>query len=72
MNKKGGQMNKKRLKLIMNLHGDTCATLAEYLGITRATLSLKLNNKSDFKATEINKIIDKYGLPIKLAQEIFF
>ena len=64
-------MKRKRLKLIMSLHGDTCATLAEYLGISRTTLSLKLNNKSEFKAIEISKIIDNYGLPIKLAQEIF-
>lgn len=65
-------MNKKKLKLVMNLNHDTQAELAKYLGISRTTLSLKLNNKSDFKSIEINKIMHRYNLPIHLVQKFFF
>lgn len=57
----------------MVLHGDTNATLAEYLGITERSFSSKINeNGTEFKQNEINAIRRKYGLSDEQVCSIFF
>lgn len=66
-------MNKTLLRSIMVLHGDTNATLAEYLGITEQSVSCKINeNGSEFKQGEISKIKTKYNLDSATVDKIFF
>ena len=56
----------------MALFNDTVSSLAEYLGISRQTLTLKLDNKSDFTQSEIKKIVIKYNLTPDEMDQIFF
>lgn len=65
-------MNKNLLKSKMALHGDTSGVLAEYLGITQNTFSLKLNGVAVFTQPEIQKIKDKYNLTSEEIDQIFF
>ena len=67
-------MNKNMLKSVMVLHDDTQETLAEYLGISAPTLSLKMNetNGAEFTQGEIKKIILRYDLTAEQTMKIFF
>ena len=67
-------MNKKQLRSVMVLHDDTNQTLAEYLGITDSTLSMKMNetNGAEFTQGEIQKIITRYNLTAEQTMLIFF
>lgn len=65
-------MNKNLLKSKMALHGDTSGVLAEYLGITQNTFSLKLNGVAVFTQPEIQKIKYKYDLTSEEIDQIFF
>lgn len=66
-------MNGKLLRSIMVLHGDTNASLAEYLGITEQSVSNKINeNGTEFKQGEILKIKAKYNLDSDMVDRIFF
>ena len=67
-------LNKNMLKSVMVLHGDTQETLAEYLGISAPTLSLKMNetNGAEFTQGEIKKIILRYDLTAEQTMKIFF
>ena len=56
----------------MALYGDTIESLAEYLEISRQTLSMKIQGKSEFKRDEIDKIISRYHLTPEETHEIFF
>ncbi len=57
----------------MVLHGDTNASLAEYLGITEQSVSNKINeNGTEFKQSEIFKIKIKYNLDNDMVDKIFF
>lgn len=58
----------------MVLHNDTNITLAEYLGISDSTLSLKMNetNGAEFTQGEIKKIIQRYNLTSEQTLQIFF
>ena len=64
-------MKKNLLKSKMALHGDTGASLAEYLGIAQNTFSLKLNGDAVFTQSEIKKIKEKYNLSSEEIDEIF-
>lgn len=46
----------------MALFGDSIETLADYLGITRQTLTQKIEGKSQFKRNEIQLIAARYKL----------
>lgn len=46
--------------------------IAEQLGITRAALSLKIKNKNDFKAVEVDRLSKILALPNKQRDAIFF
>lgn len=66
-------LNGKLLRSIMVLHGDTNASLAEYLGITEQSVSNKINeNGTEFKQSEIFKIKIKYNLDNDMVDKIFF
>ena len=67
-------MNKNMLKSVMVLNGDTNHDLAEYLGISDPTLSLKMNetNGAEFTQGEIKKMIDRYHLTAEQTLQIFF
>lgn len=68
------EMNKKQLRSVMVLHDDTNQSLAEYLGITDSTLSVKINetNGAEFTQGEIQKIINRYNLTPEQTILIFF
>ena len=65
-------MNAKLLKSIMVLNDDNLLTLSTYLGLSRQTLSLKIDGISDFKLNEVRMIRDKYKLTDSETIEIFF
>lgn len=67
-------MDINKLKSKMALHGDNGGDLANYLHISRSTLSSKMNktNGSEFTQNEILKIKEKYSLTSDEVDEIFF
>lgn len=66
-------MNRKLLKSIMALNGDTNVTLAEYLGLSEQSVSNKINeNGTEFKQGEILKIKQRYNLDCTTVDQIFF
>lgn len=67
-------MNVNALKSKMALYGDTGGDLAEYLGISRTTLSAKMseNNGAEFTQGEIHKMKERYNLNSKEVDDIFF
>ena len=56
----------------MALFNDNLTTLADHLSISRQTLTLKLDNKSDFTQSEIKKIVIRYNLTPEETEQIFF
>ena len=66
-------MNVKLLKSVMVLNGDTIASLAEALGISRRALSYKLNDpNAEFRQNEIIAIKRRYNLSASEIDYIFF
>ena len=67
-------MDAKKLKSKMVLNGDNGGDLAEYLDISRTTLSSKINetNGAQFTQGEISKIKERYNLTGKEIDDIFF
>ena len=65
-------MQSKRFKSKMVLNGDTYQTLSESLGITRQTLAEKIEGSSEFKQTEIDKLISRWNLNPHEVVQIFF
>lgn len=66
-------MNTKLLRSVMVLHGDTNATLGDFLGITEQSVSNKINeNGTEFKQGEIAKIKTRYNLDSDMVNRIFF
>lgn len=66
-------MNTQELKVEMIRHNDTGETLSKALGITRGTLSKKMNGAdADFTQSEMSTIIERYNLSSERATEIFF
>ena len=67
-------MDTNKLKSKMAFYGDTGKELANYLQISRSTLSSKINetNGSEFTQSEILKIKEKYHLSSNEIDEIFF
>lgn len=65
-------MNTNLLKSIMVLKGDNIKMLAEKLGMSRQTLSLKMDGYSDFKQSEIYAISRIYELTKDEVLKIFF
>ena len=67
-------MNAKLLKSKMALFGDTGATLAKALGISRQQFSAKINetNGAEFTQREIKIIRNRYALSGAEIDDIFF
>lgn len=66
-------MNAKLMRSVMVLHGDTNATLAEFLGITEQSVCNKINeNGTEFRQGEIAKIKARYNLDSDMVDRIFF
>ena len=66
-------MNKKLLRSLMALHGDTNKSLAEYLGISEQSVCNKINEKgTEFTREEINAIKRKYSMNADLVDLVFF
>lgn len=60
------------LRYYIQKNGDTVESLAKYLGIGRTALSSKMNNRSDFKQSEIVRIATRYRLTAKICFQVFF
>jgi antitoxin component HigA of HigAB toxin-antitoxin module len=66
-------MNKKLLRSLMALHGDTNKSLAEYLGISEQSVCNKINEKNtEFTREEINAIKRRYSMSADLVDLVFF
>lgn len=64
--------NGKLLKEIAKAKQITLQELAEALGLTRQGLSKKIENRSEFRVSEVSKLSELLGLSEKQKQEIFF
>lgn len=64
-------MNIKKLRCAMIMNDDTTQKLAESLDMTVKTLRDKIHGRSEFKQSEIQKIIERYELTKKQTFEIF-
>ena len=65
-------MDKDMLISVMYLNGDTQLLLAEALGITRTTLSAKINGRASFTQPEISSIKKRYRLSAEQIEYFFF
>ena len=65
-------MNSREMKAEMKLHDDTQEKLAEVLRIQVSGVSARINGKIDFRASEIEKIRDRYTLSNDRLCSIFF
>ena len=64
-------MNVNLLKSKMALKGEAQIDLANAMGITRASMSVKMNGKNPFKLDEIKFIAKRYDLTNDEIVEIF-
>lgn len=60
------------LRYFISKNGDTIEALASYLGIGRVALSSKINNRSEFKQSEIQLIAKRYKLTVENCVRLFF
>ena len=65
-------MDKDLLKYRIAKYGETAAELANAMGIHETTLSAKINGSAEFKQSEINFIVERYGLTGDETLAIFF
>lgn len=66
-------MNGKLLRSIMVLHGDSGRSLAQYLGLSEASVNNKIaENGTEFKQSEIAMIRARYNLTDEQVTQIFF
>lgn len=65
-------MDANLLKSKMVLKGDTQNDLAMALDVSRATLSFKMNQRTNFKQSEIEIISKRYDLSSDEIKQIFF
>lgn len=63
---------KEKLKVFMDLFGDTMTDLADTLQISYQSISKKMNGHTDFKLTEIKQIKERYHLSPEEVDYIFF
>lgn len=64
--------NTLKLKAVILERGFTQEQIAEMLGMTIATFNYKVNNKSEFKASEIKKLGEILHLTAEEVNTIFF
>ena len=65
-------VKKNLLEAKMKIHGDRQEDLAKALDISITTFNYKLNGKSNFTRTEMQKIRERYSLTDEEFIEIFF
>lgn len=65
-------MLKQKIRDMLAKFGHTQTDLAEALGITYQSVSIKLNGKSDFTRSEIYRIMKMYNLTSDQLYDIFF
>lgn len=63
---------KKKLRAVLERFGQNQSDLAELLGLTYQSVSIKINGKKDWTQSEMFKIIHCYGLTPEEAMDIFF
>jgi plasmid maintenance system antidote protein VapI len=56
----------------MAKHSDTQEKLAEALSMQVSGINARINGKIEFRASEISKIVKRYGLTPDETTEIFF
>ena len=61
-----------KIKKFIRMKGFTLETLAKEIGISRTTLSYKINNQVEFTANEIKKIQVALNLSVEQRDKIFF
>lgn len=64
--------NTQLFKSYLVLRGITIQELSEMVDIPTSTLSNKINNKNDFKTSEVNAIAKKLDLTQEQIMEVFF
>lgn len=64
--------NTNLLKSVIVAKGYTQEQIAELLGLSNATFNYKLNNKTEFKASEIKKLSEFLHLTEEETCSIFF
>ena len=65
-------INKELLKSKIALNGDTVQTLADKINMSRGYLSDLINSRSEFRQSQIQRIIDTYQLTPQEIVDIFF
>ena len=63
--------NTKKLRALMLERGLSQAQIADYLGISATCLNYKINNKREFKASEIHALIELLGIEVEDIGRIF-
>lgn len=63
---------KDKIKVVLERFGQTQNDLAELLGISYQSVSIKLNGHKDFTQTEIFKIMVMFNLTPEEVVDIFF
>lgn len=61
-----------KLRVLMDIYGDSLEDLANYLGITYQTLSKKMNSRVDFTLSELRLIQKRYNLTAEQVYDTFF
>lgn len=64
--------DKNKLRAKMALHGFTDYELADAIGLSRQSMSYKINGKRDFTVREIDLISKTLELSLEERDEIFF
>ena len=64
--------NTKKLRALILERGLTQEQVAANLGITQASLNYKINNKREFKASEIKALVELLNIPDGDVSMIFF
>lgn len=64
--------NTSEFKIALLRSGMTAYELADSVGMSRQSLSYKINNVREFTATEIAKIADVLNLTVAEKEKIFF
>lgn len=59
------------IKQVISESGDTQREVSKVLGITESTLSLKVNGRADWRASEITALAERYGLTPEEVTEVF-
>jgi len=64
--------NTRKLKALLVEYGFTQGDVAKKLGITEQSFNAKLNNRKEFKATEIKVLVEVLNIETEAINDIFF